>query len=74
MTTITGKLGQLAHQNGDTIGVIHDRAANYMRFIRIPAEVVEHLDPGVLTTEEPVTLTGHLCDHGQYFLVTSGHV
>ena len=68
-TTITGVLGQLAHQGEEVIGVIRCREDNRVVFIRVPAEVAFSAGE-LLTSGRTAELSGHLCDHGRYFVVT----
>lgn len=70
--TVTGVLGQLAHQDEEVIGVIC-RDDDTVLFIRVPWDVAAQLvkrpgDP-LLIPGKAVVLTGHLCDHGSYLVV-----
>lgn len=66
---VAGVLGQLAHQDEEVIGVIRRNDDNSVLFIHVPWEVAERL-AGLLIPGKRVALTGHLCDHGTYLVVT----
>jgi hypothetical protein len=69
-TVVTGRLGEVALQGGELIGLIYGGNRPRPLFIRVPVDVTtEHAE--LLTTEDAeVELTGYLCDHESYFVVT----
>lgn len=73
MISIIGTLGQLADQDGETIGVVRNAADDSVLFVHVPAEVMERIGD-LIVPETTVALTGHLCDHGTYLLVTDAVV
>ena len=70
-TTVTGVLGQLDRNRGEVVGVIRRDDDGSMLFIHVPEDVV---DDDLLTDGAPVVLTGHMCDHETYLVVTHAEV
>ena len=74
MKTVTGVLGQLDRHRGEVVGVVRRDDDGSILFIHVPEDVTAGLDATLLVDGAPVTLTGHLCDHETYFVVTHAEV
>jgi hypothetical protein len=70
MKTVTGVLGQLDIHRGEVIGVVRRDDDGSVLFIHVPVDVTTGLDDELLVDGTSVALTGHLCDHDTYLVVT----
>lgn len=70
MNTIRGTLGQLDDRDGEVIGLIRCDEDNGLVFIHVPVDVTARLGGGLFVAGRKVELSGHMCDHERYLVVT----